>query len=373
MVKIFLFTLFLNSFYGQMLLAQNNYFQNNSGTNYHQEDLNALYHAKSYEEYFQHVKDISPQKRNKVWKNQLNEMIDSYSSLLLKNDVTHNLFVKIEELSNWDEAKESIKFQLNRISIAKNYFTLCLKESELNVCKKDFENFWKNKPSDPQDSLFFLNISEQTKSNIGSYKIIEAAVKSSLAEIYCQKEEINKILASEMVKKENNLDLLMHPRCWKHFKNNYLNSYKTANSPFPTAVFEILNERKMLNENEKNLMSVLLFNTDLPKGTLLNYTWNRIEKLRKQSSGKKYVITHLRNYKYLPDKLLALPKAFEKETKVKLLIKNLPDYFDLYLRKCLAYYKGSESFPEGNPTPNCKVGLEYFPQNKMAMEIKKIK
>ena len=100
-------------------------------------------------------------------------------------------------------------------------------------------------------------------------------------------------------------------------------------------------------------------------GNLLNYAWNNLTELGKDFKQREEILKTLKNRSPLPGNLFSLRDKIRRETILKHLAKNFPEYIDLYSQTCLKFLKGDGDFPNGNPTAECD---DLFQDNETVIQ-----
>ena len=104
----------------------------------------------------------------------------------------------------------------------------------------------------------------------------------------------------------------------------------------------------------------LVYLLDAPTpGEIFNESWNTLHLLAKKSKRRDKVISEFQQLDLLADSSIG---SLTDPVKAKVIAtefsKSFPEYLDYYLRRCLAFYRGDEKFPNGNPTPKCRTIID---------------
>lgn len=349
------------------------------GGNYTNEDLEILIQQKDFLQFFKHFQDIPPSKRDQHWHAIFERASSEFTQdALKKSHFSPETFQRIESFLKGSTLDHHESFLRARSNYALGYFTECLKRQNKDLCSKDFQLFWQHPPKEPQDIFKFYPFKSL---GLGSWEMIQPALKTSLAEIYCAKKNIqeafyNKIkdeLLAPLKEAQEKIDQLAHPNCWKSFLPYLKLTLFETEAKLRIPFLKLLEEKSLLSKEDLLLYALKDYLDAPPKGELLNTSWRKIESLGKDTTQRHELLEKLKESTFIPDFLFSLPQGRERTVKVNHLKKNFPEFFPFYIKKCLYFMRGIENFPQGNPTQHCDKIIEdtmapqWFPEKDLSL------
>lgn len=343
-------------------------------------DLEALEGTKSYEEFFEHAKDIRPSQRGDLWKKMMLSMGELYiKEASAKASIDQSSYKRILEIASWSPLAQDEFFAKKRNTFALTYLAQCLSEegSKTDNCVAPIRDFFH---SFGKEALLGVQIaqviqknappSEMTPGSIASlvWDFIAPMAKSPYGEFYCGKEPsysaiIHKLKASITPEK------IIHKDCLKAFGSTLKTNFSASKTPHTYLLMERLG---LLNPQEKRK---LLITQMLQGRDFENNKWEEalmaLKEMGANPSSRKNLLSSLLKAERLPDGIFNI-EAIKRENAQKRrtyaltrqLSKNFPEFLDTYTQQCLSWLSGEQDFKQGNPTPNCH---QYF---KMAKIIK---
>ncbi len=332
-------------------------------------DLEILESEKNYREFFAHAQDIRPTKRDSYWNSMVNEMAESYSAELLKNPtITPKKFAFLEKLHKIPTLKNNEFFIKNRGKLALIFFGNCYKQNKQNLqlCDKKLSDFWQKDTTNAEIGIRLAELmdrhSPQSIENIWTF--YKEAVRGELSKFYCQKKKIASTVTRKLVSiaarttDDKNIYLKIDQEisgdCWNSIKDGIYQQLPMADIQNRRYLFTLLEGKGELSQKDRDLYH-LVFILDSPaKGALLNRSWSTIKSLGSNYRRREQVLKNIAKLDPLPGDILSSFDDKKKQTIIKHLFKNVPEYFDIYAKTCLNFLSGKGNFPNGNPTIQCK-------------------
>ena len=328
--------------------------------NYQLKDLESLEAQNNFREYLEHALDILPSKRNSHWEQMTKAMAEKYTEYLFKKPlVTQKDFNDLNKLSHWPVLQNDEFFGQNRSQISFKYLSQCLKKEKDRTsgqCHQDLRVFWSPEKQDLDLAyslyqLFSPYLSEQ----IDEWFFFAKLLRSSLAPLYCKREEIRKIVWDK-VKQDQNLILndQIHSSClleMEKMARSYLQSNKNEDRKTGYLILKI---SQKLTQNDKDIYYFYyLLDTPGP-GETFNLSWNNLKELKKHPARREELVNTLKQSKILPSKILGSFDEFKKKVILRNMAASIPEYLNFYSHTCLEFYAGLKSFPEGSPALHCR-------------------
>lgn len=334
------------------------------------EDLEVLERDGNYEEFFQHAYDIRPSQRTRHWQDMAQSMAKKfYQDKKNLKIYSKETFLYSEKLAKIDSLKRDEFFNIYRNEFSVKYFRQCFQNKDLvgqKDCLADLKQFWNN--SDQQEDMAYLlaKMIEETQIAEDLWPFYQKTTVAKDAHIYCAKSEIQNSLLIKLYDKigkdesESNISKslfrLANEQCLKTFLPSLrviLNSQQGQSFSVRHIAFLILNNQKMLTQKETDRYYALFLLQGPVIGETFNMAWTTMEKIGQDFQRRQHLLTELRQMDPLPGKIFNSSTEASKKAVVSLLAKNLPEYFDYYAKTCVNYLKGTETFPNGNPTVEC--------------------
>ncbi len=332
---------------------------------YNLEDLKALATEGSHQEFLDHAMDIRPSQRQGEWQRMVLEMGNLYAQNLLKQKKLDKTdFNKIENIYSWAPLKSDEVFGARRHEIGLKYLKECI--SKEDPCWDDLKAFWERDKTNPETAY---QLAELTKpypnSPIGQWDFLTHAVKSTLSEFYCKKEFVQKEIWTQLEQiyvklgsKEDflkKIDALLHPACLgpvNEFSQKKL--YTPEKSSDRELAFQILKAQFKSTTRLEDLFYTVYLLENPSKGELFNYSWNRVKLLASLPTRRDAVIETFKSLDPIPDEIFSSLDDLKVRAIFNHMKENFPELLDYYFKQCKAYYSGSKTFPNGNPTLHCK-------------------
>lgn len=335
---------------------------------YNLEDLKALAQEGSYVEFLNHALDVRPSLRQQDWKTMVLQMAHLYTKALLSQKIIEKKdFDKIETIYSWPTLQSDELFVARRHEIGLKYLKQCLSEKS---CWEDTKAFWERDKTNPETAY---QLAELTKPYanfpVGQWDFLTHAVKSTLSEFYCKKDFVQKEIwlqlegiyinlgpKGDLLKK---IDELLHPACLTPLN---LLSERKLYSPDKNSdrelAFQILKAQFKATTKLEDLFYTIYLLEKPSQGELFNYAWNRVKLLSTLPTRRDAVIETFKTLDPIPDEIFSSLDDLKVRAIYKHINDNFPELVSFYFNQCKAYYSGTKTFPNGNPTLRCKEFVE---------------
>ena len=343
---------------------------------YSKEDLNILYKNRQYTEFLAHAKDIRPTLRDNDWANQVLEMAQQFIEDVNQNKEysTYNKN-EINRLMSLGNVNQNEVFALLRKDFMAGHIEDCFKNHQTNCTQlaQDILNNTKMQREIPDIPARFGLILLQN--GVTSPEVIHPFMKFSFiserSQFLCRKNEVkNYILRwfkafNSKSRSDKEIKIFsadnFHPSCIKTVLNHFVSNFSFLQSPLDREqIIYWLNATEYLNRDEiRTLLAIYLLKNPV-NGDVFNLAWNSLKELGENFTFRKPVINKLKSLDPLPDGIFGLSDPLREKTLFSLVSKNLPEYVEYYSQSCFQYYSGIKTFPNGNPTINCKEFLRLF-------------
>ncbi|MFN8369645.1 MAG: hypothetical protein U0T83_03360 [Bacteriovoracaceae bacterium] len=324
---------------------------------YSKADLEILEEQKNYEEFFLHARDILPQNRDFGWDEMVLRMGNSYIKTKLNEDQNNAIAYNfIESIYEWPTLKKDIDFNRLRVQFGIKYFQNCKEK-----CLKDYSNFFNKNPDGDLGLTLgkILNIYD-TNLEYDKWNYFKAAANSPFSAKLCLDETLKTNIIeklSDLVEhnaKPDEIELTINNDCWKIIKAELREGLYSQSRNISLLSYTLLKIKLGLTLKEEQLFQVLFILNGPIIGKTFNESWNTLKKLSTDIKSREAILEELKKFDPLPGEVF---KSFDT-TKRKVIFKTLndtfPEYLDFYAKTCLSYLKGTEKFPNGNPTVECK-------------------
>lgn len=341
------------------------------------EDLLALEEQKSYQEFFDHYKDIKPSQRKTDWKNLVSRMGELYATDLSRSlSIESTEMKQIQMLNQIEEVASNEIFQLRRKTLLTRFFTNCFNRQSFSECYSQLEKTV-DIQNDQKELLFELGeilrktMLTQTDliqiSYVDLWPFYQKALKDEMAEFYCQDEIQKTVVWNQLVQETAKQDItpnkfkisqIIHPTCWTKIRPTIAQKLLASGSHTRNEAYRILllaNDMTALERAQNALVYILNTNET---GKLLDISWPELAKLKKDFELREKVIENLKKLDPLPGVVFDSYQDHRVSLVIKYVFDNVPEYIDLYSKTCINYMEGIGSFPQGNPTPYCRKLFE---------------
>lgn len=343
---------------------------------YSKEDLNILFQNQQYLEFLAHAKDLRPTERDSVWEKQVLEMaqifIEEINSQKAYTQRNKNEISRLMELA---KINQNEVFLLARKDFMIGYLEECFR-SNMKNCIEQAQQILKETPQ--KESLTDIPASfglVLLANNVNSIEIIHPFLKdafiSERSQFLCKKEAVRNYILSwfknfnATLRSKKEIKLFsadnFHPNCLSSVLNFYVTNFSLLQSPIDREqIISWLYQSEYLSMEEiRTLLTVYLLKGPV-NGDMFNFAWNSIRDMGENYLLRTPVLNKLKTLDPLPDEIFGLSDPLREKTLFELVSKNLPEYIDYYSKNCIDYYTGSKTFPNGNPTMNCKDFARLF-------------
>ena len=335
------------------------------------EDLEVLETQKNYLEFLDHAHDILPRNRNKVWKEMVVGMASDYVDHLNSIGSFEPIsFQKVEEITKWPTLRVDEFFIAKKLGYLVNYVSQCPHQKETGKCYDSSLESWKKTPLKERFPDIPVKLAEHWSGIVPEaflFSLIEVPITTPLGEFFCQKDHIKELLLKRLTKftaqpkdaKEINffLDTKHHKKCLDKWLPSLKVGLYDKRSELHQIVFKILSSRNLLTQQEKDTYLTLFILRGPVIGETFDQAWNSLQSLGQNFDRRSNVIEVISKFDPIPDAVFASKNLEKRKVLIRELIDNLPELVNNYAKTCLDYYEGTKSFPNGNPTANCK---EFF-------------
>jgi len=326
---------------------------------YTMKDLSVLAQDGEAREFLAHAKNIRPSERLSEWK----ELTIQMSSQLLtelskKRPISRPDFLQVEELFSWPVLSAEPSFLGLRDKFGFSYLTECYSAAGAkDHCLKDLNLFWNHTTSEFSRSELAIKLAqivqvEHPGTDLGDF--FQGVLTTSSGKFICSHKLVQNYLEDRLEKITSlfqnwgaiftKLDQSAQKDCWKKI---------TPSVGLNTFVLKKYLGTLSSSELDSYHLAYLL-ESPYP-GELFNESWNILRTLGKNNHRREEALKALKKLDPLPDNIISNETDAKKgEVIAAEFAQHFPEYFDFYLRRCLSFYRGDESFPDGNPTPNCR-------------------
>lgn len=358
--------------------------------NYTLGDLEALHKEGNFTEFMAHARDVRPADRGRHWTEMVQDMaIQLIDQRVKKAEYPEEDFKLIEDLASWPPLKEDEFFQTKRAAFGERYLLSCIeaekaqeKYSEAtSPCLKAIYNFWNNTPNIPITTDIGVRLGEIVRKNASPddlWSFFTRAANSPAAEFLCKKEALQTALKSKIKKilRKNIDDLeltveiksLANSDCWSQVIPGLEKELTSPNKEDAQVAYKVLQGRGLLGNQKKDLFLAAYLLNGPENGEFFNQAWNEFQKMGQDYKRRENILESLKKIDPLPGKVFAIEDTKKRQVLLDNLALNFPEYIDLYAKTCLAYVKGSQSFPNGNPTMECRELLKSAKNTKILNE-----
>jgi hypothetical protein len=342
-------------------------------------DLKALHEVRDYEEFYNHINDILPSKRDKDWKELVLITTQNYFKDLKELGPFNKTTFKIMNgLLRYPFLKRDMFVNLHLNNYAKSYFKTCFKNATSNTlvkCALDAKLFWNNSNRDRTlgralgeliDNKLNINISnahtfaQVNESKIDTWEFYKPTTKGKFSDVACKQKKIQRVILNKLyslfiAKEYDRMNyILFSKNCWNQVKPS-INKLLISNHLIDRNVaFHTLKNTGEITQIESDLFYLNYILGTPAKSNEFNQAWNNIKHLGKDFRRRANLLKEIKKNYLLPDKILDLASNEKVKVIFTHLSSNFPEYFDLYFKKCYSYYSGKGNFTQKNPTLRCR-------------------
>lgn len=328
------------------------------------EDLKVLSTNGQYEEFFSHVLDIRPSKRDSTW----NELVISnsigYFDQISNFPITKSTLEKLKNIIELPPLKSNEMVNSRKNAVLSLYAKNCLSINSFESCLTQIKPFLKSSPIDYEFNYKIFS-SFNKKATLDKEKkslasLASILTKSKFSEFYCNKEDLSQYVFSYI----NSEDILsMHSDCQKELVTSLrkLTSYNLLSDTH----IKFLTKYKATTNEDKAFYEFL---TTIRNDNLHNLNANKalanLEELKSNASLRKSVLDKIKAVALIPDNIFSKSSNKEKfraQAIKRKISRSFPEFINLYTKTCLDYLKGTKEYAAGSPTVNCH---DFFSEAK---------
>ncbi len=330
---------------------------------YDLKDLEVLVTQKDYFEFFKHVKDIRPSLRDKKWHKTLSMMGEEFLSSLIKQENFSATAVDlVEHLISWPTLKKNHLFHQRY-----DHYMLMAMQNSKQYNKEILWGFWLSSTQEAQTAKRLLSL-YQIKQLEVPLAILQKVSNGPVATFNCREQIVQNVVFNRLYKnylanpKELSIEQVrvLNIDCLKSMTRFLKDKLFSSNTSKADMAFLILYRNKLLGQEEQNYFLFNYFMQRPKEGDILNFAWSMLDQLRKNYSARLKLLNRIKQSPFLPDHIFKLGSTSKRLAFLTHLSRSFPEYIDLYLKQCIAFFTGKREFPFGNPTLNCRS----FVQNR---------
>lgn len=373
-----------------MILALQTFAHSETANLYTLKDLSVLEQEKNFEEFLAHVNDIRPSERQKLWKDMYQTMaMEMIDYKLRTKDFSMSAYKQVEGLGRSSALYNDEFFQLKRSIYAKAFFSACYaqasekkdlqKTTGLKTCDNELSSFWYFSKKDADIGLEFAKLIERYPSSIKPWQFYQRAINDSIANLYCEKPDIQRAVISKLTEESLNKDFdgnyktlikrIVPEACFAKIIPSLrlgLQSSVTNGLEKETAM-NLLSAAGKLSKEEEDLYAILYMLDGPVVGDKMNLAWKKIEDLSSQYQKRLKILAQIKSLPIIPDKIFKDPNLPRHKAIINLFAKNFPEYLNYYGESCVRYME-DKSDSIGNIASSFQCN-EFL---KTAREVKKI-
>jgi hypothetical protein len=337
---------------------------------YSMADLRVLASQNSPREFLENARSILPSERNKEWKRLTRQM----GRALIVGQVKNESFTRanhhfIESLTAWPILRQDEFFQIRRQQFNLNYFLRCSATVE---CLKELTSFWNNSRGTLHLAHYVelgIKLAEHFKGVISTkdeWKLLAPAAQSELSNFHCQKKSVKKAVLVQIERLFNRhgrldgnpvgkkLTIIANSLCLQQIAIYLKSELPSLTANQKDLAYRLLTSNALLNTSERDLLLITYLLENPLIGDTFNEAWNVMEELGLNFKRRQKLFNRLKMVDPLPGKIFSSPDLRKRKVITRLIYQNFPEYLDHYSKQCLNYFEGKLSYPNGNPTVECR-------------------
>lgn len=332
-----------------------------AATQYDLKDLAVLEQEKNFEEFLDHVNDIRPSERQKLWRSMYQSMAMEMIDYKLKTkDFTLVTYKRIEDIGRSGALSNDEFFQLKRSLYAKKFFTDCYNQAALKgnsltkaedykLCDKELSSFWFFSKKDPDVGLELASLIEKHPTFLSTWPFYSTAINDSIAPIYCERPAVQREVIKKLTKEsfdpefDGNYKLLINrfipEKCFKKVISPLklsLISYET-NGLEKELALSLLSASGSLSKEEEDLYAITYLLDGPVVGEKMNIAWKKVELLNSNFQLRQKLLEKIKNLSIIPDKIFRDPESARNKAIINLFALNFPEFLNFYAESCLNY------------------------------------
>lgn len=372
-----------------MLLALHSFSYAQNKTLYTLKDLSVLEQEKNFEEFLEHVNDIRPSERQKLWKDMYQAMAMEMVDYKLKTrDFSMKTYKQIESIGRSNALANDEFFQLKRALYAKKFFTECYQQasgkkaedraSDIKICDTELSSFWYFSKKDPDIGLELAKLIERYPSTVKTWPFYQRAINDNIANLYCEKPDIQRAVINKLTEEsfqsdfddnyKNLIQRLVPDKCFSKLVTPLRLALKSSitNGLEKEMAMNLLSAKGLLTKNEEDLFAIIYLLDGPVVGDKMNLAWKRVEDLNAQFQTRQKILQEIKALPLIPDKIFKDPKLPRHKAIINLFAKNFPEFLNYYGESCVSYLE-NKSETSGNIASSLQCN-EFL---KTAREVKK--
>lgn len=323
-----------------------------------------------------HARDVRPSDRGRHWTEMVQDMaIQLIDQRLKKAEYPQDDFNLIEDLASWPSLKEDEFFQTKRAAFGERYLLSCIEAEKAaekyspttSPCLKAIYNFWNNTPNIPVSTDLGVRLGEIVRKNTSDdelWSFFSRAANSPAAEFLCKKEalydalkgKVRRLISKNIPEKEfiDELHNLANRDCWTKVMPLFERELTSSNKDDAHVSFMVLKGKGSLDHSKRDLFLATYFLNAPENGELFNEAWNELKNISQDHKRREAILENIKKLDPLPGKVFSIEDPKRRQVMLEYIGQNFPEYLDHYAKTCLAYVKGNQDFPMGNPTIECR-------------------
>jgi hypothetical protein len=336
---------------------------NTNAMRYDIKDLEQLSDSKNYEEFLNHARDIRPSKRDRYWRELVQNMAVGQVDFLLEKKVFNKeQFELIEKIALWPVLTKDKFFQIKRNRYAQKYLKSCFQKNE-SYCKSQLFSFWHSSNQRAELAMSMVEILKVYTDQKEYWGFYQKITKSDLQEYYCPKPHVKKVIFNHMkknlmtVEDKKTINRFVKANigvsCWFSIVGDLKGLLFTKSRTMRQFAYKILDAEESLTPIERDSFHTFYLLDNPINGDLFNHAWSTLELLGQNYGRRMKVYKYLKGLDPLPGNIFSHRDELKKEAVVGLFYSNFPEYIDHYARVCVNFLKGLGEYPKGTPTLYC--------------------
>lgn len=332
--------------------------------NYKFKDLEALSKSSEFKEFFLHAKDIPPGQRKTEWEVLVTKTARGYLERVKKFKILPiGDFKTLLSINSWPHLRNSENFVAETNHLLKNYFLKEIEKELSDELKDQLLIFWfENSQAYPIGFSIGKKLIEKGEKEL-AHTFIKPALKSPLANIYCEDSQIQPLIFSKILPilkntsvGDPNFDVKMatviNRKCWREFRNSVITKLEgyQLDSKSKKQLIKILLLDRSLPLQEKTYAQFLFLLDSPPKSPELNYSWEALEVLSKNPQMRQEILKKFHSLNIFPDKSFQVNDSRLRALTQKIL-QSFPEFIDYYTKRCVSFLASNKTII--NPTLNC--------------------
>ncbi len=321
-------------------------------------DLEVLERDKNFDEFLNHVNDIRPSERQKLWRDMYQSMaIEMIDTKTRGRDFSLKSFQQVESVARSSTMLNDEFYQLKRALFAQKFFKECYAQSSLTspagpdltlvTCDNELQSFWTFSRKDPDIGLALAELIEKHPSRLSSWQFYQRAINDSVAPIYCERPHVQKAIIKKLTLET------FDPKFKGDYKalTNGLIPEKCFSKLLPTLTamttstftnglekemaLNILESKGKIKPTDEDMLAVIYLLDGPVVGERMNLAWAKVEKLGESFNQRKVVIERIKALSLIPDKIFKDPQYPRHKAIINLFAKNFPEVLNYYGDRCV--------------------------------------